>query len=98
VQRTALRPADGAVLHRQAYALPAYGDFTEEQRTELTRYAEEPEYEATRADRDFMLSKLHYASDGLRVVAYLYSPSATRSRLPLWRPRQSGDRVVPGPS
>ena len=30
-----------------------------------------------------MLSKLHYASDGLRVVAYLYSPSATRSRLPV---------------
>lgn len=82
-QTTARPPADGTVLRREVYALPGFGELTEGQRTELTRYSEESEYEATRADRGFTLSKLRYASDGLRVVAYLYAPSATKSRRPV---------------
>jgi len=64
--------ATGTLLGRTACPLPR---LSESQARELTRYADREEFEATRADRGFILEKLRYASDGLAVVAYLAAVS-----------------------
>ena len=67
--------ATGTLLGRTACPLPAFERLSESQARELTRYADREEFEATRADRGFILEKLRYASDGLAVVAYLAAVS-----------------------
>jgi dipeptidyl aminopeptidase/acylaminoacyl peptidase len=77
--RTAARvnPADGEILEKRAYALPAF-----EAAPGVQSYATRDEYEAAASDGTYALERLVYASDGLPVVAYTYAPRASRGALP----------------
>lgn len=79
-------PRDGALISRTAYAYPEPGTLTPEQARMVRSYYTPDEYEramaAVRA-APFQLERIVYTSDGLKVVAYLYAPRATRGkRLP----------------
>lgn len=74
-------PPDGALVERKPYAFPAYERAVES--TDVERYASKEDYERAVADRRFEFEKLRYASDGLKVTAYLYRPArAGREKLP----------------
>jgi dipeptidyl aminopeptidase/acylaminoacyl peptidase len=66
---------------RTSYSLPAFDSLTQTQQRELRRYSTSEEYEQTRRDTRFRLEKVRYQSGGLKVIAYLYTPTQNRSRL-----------------
>lgn len=71
-------PLDGAIVSRKAYALPAF-----EAVKEIAQYATPSEYAEAVADKEFVLERTEYASDGLTVSAYLYRPTKTSGRYPV---------------
>ena len=70
-------PADGTLVARTVYALPAYPNAKG-----IRPYADEAEYPEAVGDRRFLLERLTYLSDGLPVVAYAYGPREAGPRLP----------------
>jgi len=76
--RAATRPDDGTLLETLAYTFPAY-----DKAEGVEYYSGRPEYDAAVGDTSFEFQKLAYASDNLKVIAYLYKPRATNGeRLP----------------
>lgn len=71
-------PPDGALVEERAYEFPAYERAVET--TDVERYAPKEAYAAAVADRRFAFRKLKYASDGLKVTAYLYRPAGAGGR------------------
>src|SRR3954471_5528808 len=69
---------NGAVVERKAYSFPSYEEAV--RATDVERYAEKAEYESAVGDAKFELEKLRYLSDGLKVVAYVYSRRQVRGR------------------
>ncbi|HEY8561123.1 MAG TPA: prolyl oligopeptidase family serine peptidase [Pyrinomonadaceae bacterium] len=74
-------PPDGQLVSREAYRFPSYQAAVE--KTGAENYATEEEYETAVADKNFEFSKLTYASDGLKVRAYLYKPKKPKGKLPV---------------
>jgi dipeptidyl aminopeptidase/acylaminoacyl peptidase len=68
---------DGTILERLPYTFPPY-----DRAEGIKPYADQSEYEQAVADRDFTFEKVRYASDGLKVIAYIYHPAAQGSKLP----------------
>lgn len=66
--------ADPILLGREEVELPAWTEVAE--RPHLDLYATDESYESARTDARFRLERLTYESDGLSVVAYLYTPRA----------------------
>jgi len=62
----------GRILERSVYAIPSWDAAVET--TDVERYSQPDEYVAAARDSRYVLEKLHYRSDGLAVVAYLYRP------------------------
>lgn len=80
---TIQRPADGALLGESAYVYPSLDSLRPRQQENLSTYYTPAEYEtAMREVRNapFQLRDLWYASDGLRIRAYLYRPASTEGR------------------
>ena len=83
------RPVGGAparaaapAVRERAYLLPAYDSLSAGLRREVDHVTTRAEYERFAADRRYVLRKLEYPSDSLRVVAYEYGP-ATTERAPV---------------
>jgi dipeptidyl aminopeptidase/acylaminoacyl peptidase len=75
---------DGEIVAERRYRLAPFDSLTDGQRRELARSTSHAQYETARQDVRFSLRKLEYASDGLRVVAYVYEPSRkSQSRVPV---------------
>lgn len=72
--RATTKALDGTVLDTLSYVFPAY-DKVEG----VEHYAGRAEYEQAVADSAFEFQKLTYASDGLKVTAYLYKPREIKS-------------------
>lgn len=70
-------PADGTILERRPYAFAAYDSVPS-----LVRLFPREEYVEAAGDRRFRMERVVYASGGLKVVAYAYSP-ARRPSAPL---------------
>jgi len=60
------------INHRENYTFPSWEEATRS--TDVERYAGREEYETAVADSSYRLEKIHYSSDGLDVIAYLYAP------------------------
>lgn len=74
-------PPDGALVEERAYDFPSYARAVET--TDVERYASREAYDRAVGDRGFVFRKLKYASDGLKVTAYLYRPARAEGlRLP----------------
>jgi dipeptidyl aminopeptidase/acylaminoacyl peptidase len=67
---------DGAILERKTYVFPAY----EKAKGIENLYTKEV-YEKAVNDHRFVLEKLTYSSQKLKVVAYLYKPKQTEGKL-----------------
>jgi len=67
---------DGSVLEIRPYSFPPYDQA--EKNTDVEIYASRAEYEEAVTDSRFEFQKVKYESDGLKVIAYLYKPRATR--------------------
>jgi len=74
-QAPAVVANDGVIIERRAYAFPDYEKAV--QSTDVEEYVSKEAYERAVGDRSFEFQKLVYASDGLKVVAYLYKPART---------------------
>lgn len=73
------QPSDnGGLVSRAEYPLPSFSSIKGPEK----QYSSE-EYERAAGDKDFILERLRYVSDGLTVSAFLYRPKATRGKLPL---------------
>lgn len=71
--------ADGAVLERTPYVFPPYDSVRA-----LARLFPRAEYDEAVRDGAFAMERVVYASDGLRVVAYVYAPARpTTASLPV---------------
>lgn len=66
------------LIDRSPYTFPSWAEAVES--TDVTRYASAEEYSAAISDSSYWLEKLHYLSDALRVVAYLYQPREAEGR------------------
>lgn len=74
--------SDGRPIAERVYVLPRFEELSPAHASAVTREGSRETYEAARTDGRFTLRKLEYASDGLRVVAYVYSPASTGLSLP----------------
>lgn len=66
---------DGTIVQREAYTYLPY-----EEAPWLAKYYSKEKYERVVADGKFRFEKLIYLSDGLRVVAYLYTPKEIKGK------------------
>lgn len=66
---------DGTIIQREAYTYLPY-----EEAPWLAKYYSKEKYERVVADGKFRFEKLIYLSDGLRVVAYLYTPKEIKGK------------------
>jgi dipeptidyl aminopeptidase/acylaminoacyl peptidase len=66
---------DGALLERKVYLFPAY-----EKAPGIERLYTREEYERAINDQRFVLEKLTYSSQKLKVTGYLYQPKASAGR------------------
>jgi dipeptidyl aminopeptidase/acylaminoacyl peptidase len=64
--------SDGSIIERKPYAFPSYEEAVRD--TDVENYASREAYRRAVGDSRFELQKLLYASDGLKVRAYLYKP------------------------
>ena len=72
----------GRILEQSVYAIPSWDAAVET--TDVERYSQPDEYVAAARDSRYVLEKLHYRSDGLAVVAYLYRPrNHTQTKRPV---------------
>jgi dipeptidyl aminopeptidase/acylaminoacyl peptidase len=73
-------PADGAIVAQTPCVFPSYDETSSFTR----RYYTRAEYTTTVANRDVECSRIHYLSDGLKVVGFLVKPRSTgAARLPV---------------
>jgi len=63
------------LLGKLSYTFPAY-----DKAEGIEFYAGRPEYDAAVSDGSFEFQKLSYASDGLKVIAYVYKPRQTEGK------------------
>src|SRR5262245_22895848 len=70
------RPADGEIVADVPYTLAPFSQLPEALQREVRRQATAESYEEARSDSRFVLRKLRYGSDGLKVTAYLYRPAS----------------------
>jgi dipeptidyl aminopeptidase/acylaminoacyl peptidase len=70
-------PADGTILERRPYAFAAYDSVPS-----LVRLFPREEYDEAVGDQRFRMERVVYASGGLKVVAYAYSPARRPSEPP----------------
>ena len=71
--------ADGDIVSRASYRLPAYDSMSPAMRREVDHAATRAAYDSARGDARFSLERVVYTSDGLKVVAYI-APAIGRSR------------------
>lgn len=77
---SALAVDDGAIVARKAYVFPSYELAV--QTTDVEKYTDKVTYETAVNDARFEFEKLTYASDGLKVIAYLYKPKESGRKFP----------------
>jgi dipeptidyl aminopeptidase/acylaminoacyl peptidase len=65
----AARPGDGDIVKREPYLYPAYAEAKG-----IATLWTQPEYEATVRDSSWVLERITYLSDSLKVIAYAYHP------------------------
>ncbi len=64
--------AETYINRRVDYSFPSWEEALNS--SDVDRYADKAEYEVAVTDTSYRLEKLHYSSDGLDVIAYLYAP------------------------
>lgn len=69
---------DGKLVSRTEYTIPPFASIKGPER----QYTAE-EYERAATDKEFVLERLRYRSDGLTVSAFLYRPKTTKGKHPL---------------
>lgn len=69
------RGEDGAIVGERIYRLLPFDSLSDGLRRELGWSSTRADYERVRRDARFALRKIEYASDGLRVIAYVYQPA-----------------------
>ena len=77
---SALAFENGEIVERKAYSFPSYEQAV--QATDVEKYTDKASYEAAVNDTRFEFEKLTYASDGLKVIAYLYRPRENGRKFP----------------
>ena len=85
------KPADGTLLDRAVIQPAAF-----ESVKRLERYVSREEHEKIAAEKEWVLERVGYASDGLRVTAWVYRPTGTvRSVLAHMTPWQTSRPARP---
>lgn len=69
---------DGTLLEQVPYRFPSYEQAVKT--TDVEQETDQSSYEAAVNDPRFQFLRLQYASDGLKVVAYVYEPRQTEGR------------------
>ena len=77
---TVFAESENLITDRSQITLPIYSIVSAEEPIAL--YATEEEYETARLDDTYRYERLTYMSDGLEVVAFLYSPTDKRAPMP----------------
>jgi dipeptidyl aminopeptidase/acylaminoacyl peptidase len=74
-QSSANAGTDGERIGGAVYSLIAYEGLPDAIRKELDQTATRAAYDSVRVDRNFVLERVKYRSDGLSVIAYVYRPA-----------------------
>jgi len=73
ISNSALAQQGGHIIKQSEYSFPSW-DSARESTSVEKRYATKGEYVAAVKDGHYVFEKIHYNSDGLEVIAYLYGP------------------------
>ncbi len=73
ISNSALAQQGGHIIKRSVYSFPSW-DSARESTSVEKRYATKGEYVAAVKDGRYVFEKIHYNSDGLELIAYLYGP------------------------
>jgi len=83
ISNLALAQQGGRIIERSVYSFPSW-DTAKETTSVEKRYATKDEYVAAVKDGYYIFEKIHYHSDNLEVVAYLYGPKKkTKAKRPI---------------